>query len=82
MLLAVVTWTLPLYVPGNCTFCALSAHSNQPTVMLDNSRGCGVNTGWVWGLLSGHSVSGLKGKCDDYKEVHFVDTICNCAGQK
>jgi len=50
--------------------------------MLDNSSGCGANTGWVWGLLSGHSVSGLKGKCDDYKEVHFVDTICNCAGQK
>ena len=72
MLLAVVTWTLPLYVPGNCTFCALSAHSNQPTVTHDVSRGCEVSTDWVWGLLSGHCVSRLKGKCDGNKEVYLM----------
>ena len=27
-------------------------------------------------------VSRLKWKCDDNKEVYFVDTICNSAGHK
>ena len=27
-------------------------------------------------------VGRLKGKCNDNKEVYFVDTICNSAGHK
>jgi len=33
-------------------------------------------------FLVDSGVSRLKGKCDDSKEVCFVDTICNCAGHK
>jgi len=33
-------------------------------------------------FLADSSVSRLKGKCDDNKEVYFVDTICNSAGHK
>jgi len=33
-------------------------------------------------FLADNRVSRLKGKCDDNKEVYFVDTICNIAGHK
>jgi len=33
-------------------------------------------------FLADSGVSRLKGKCDDNKEVYFVDTICNSAGHK
>jgi len=34
------------------------------------------------GFLDDTCVSGLKGKCDDNKEVYILDTICNSAGHK
>jgi len=55
MLLARVTTILPLCLPGNSTFNALSACINQTAVMLDESRGREASTGWIRGLLSGHS---------------------------
>jgi len=33
-------------------------------------------------FLADSSVSRLKGKCDDNKEVYFADTISNSAGHK
>jgi len=33
-------------------------------------------------FLADTCVSRLKWKCDDNKEVHIVDTICNSAGHK
>jgi len=60
----------------------LSAHINQTAVMLDESRGREASTGWVWGLLSGHSCELVEGERDDNKEVYFVDRISNSAGHK
>jgi len=62
MLLAKVTNILPLCLPGKSTFYALSAYINQTGVMLDENRGCGASTGWVWGLLSGHSCEEVEGE--------------------
>jgi len=60
-LLARVTTTLPLCLPGNSTFYALSSYINQ-AVMLDRSRGCEASTGWVWGLLSRHWCGQVEGE--------------------
>jgi len=60
----------------------LSACINQTAVMLEEIRGCEASTGWVWDFLVDTGVSRLKGKCDDNKEVHFVDTISKSAVHK
>jgi len=40
----------------------LSAYINQTAVMFDESRGREASTGWVWGLLSGHSFGEVEGE--------------------
>ena len=62
MLLARVTTILPLCLPGNSTFYALSAYINQRAVTFDESRGREASTGWVSGLLSGHSCGQVEGE--------------------
>ena len=80
--LAIVTTILPLCLPGNSTFYAPFDISQQTAVMLDESRGREASTGWVWGLLSGHSREEGEGERDDNKDVCIVDKICNSAGHK
>jgi len=43
--------------------------------MLEETRGRAARTGCVQGLLSGHWCEQVEGKCDDNKEVYFVDKI-------
>ena len=61
MLLARVTTIVPLCLPGNRTFYTHFQHTSIRQLLCVIDRGREASTGWIRGLLSGHSCEEVEG---------------------
>jgi len=79
--LARVTTIPPRYHPGTVNSMPLSACISQRAVSVRRVGAVKLAQAG-FGLHSAHWCDQVEGKCDDNKEVHFVDTISNSAVHK